>query len=149
MRTWGLAHTGADQIVFLPEQRILFTGDLVENRCFAIFPWFPPDDTDVDGDRWIAVLEQLERLEPATVVPGHGEVGDAGVIATAREYLELLRAETRRLADEGASEEEVATQLDESMRALHQDWAQPEWIASGARYFYAAYGHERGAGGRP
>jgi glyoxylase-like metal-dependent hydrolase (beta-lactamase superfamily II) len=143
LRTWGLAHTRSDQVVFLPEQRILFAGDLVEHRCFAIFPWFPPDDTDVDGDRWIAVLEELERLEPATVVPGHGEVGDAGVIAAAREYLELLRAETRRLADEGASEEEVATQLDESMRALHPDWAQPEWIASGAKYFYAAYGEER------
>jgi hypothetical protein len=69
------------------------------------------------------------------------------VIATAREYLQLLRAETRRLVDEGASEAEVGTQLDESMRALHPDWAQPEWIASGARYFYAAYGQNRDAGG--
>lgn len=142
-RTWGLAHTRADQIVFLEEQRILFTGDLVENRCFAIFPWFPPDDTDVDGDRWIAVLEELERLEPQIVVPGHGDLGDAGVITAAREYLQQLRSETRRLADHGASEEETAEQLDHSMRELHPDWAQPEWIASGARYFYAAYAQER------
>ena len=73
LRTYGLAHTRGDQVVFLPESRVLFTGDLVESRCFAIFPWFPPDDADVDGDRWIAVLEELERLEPAIVVPGHGE----------------------------------------------------------------------------
>lgn len=145
LRTWGLAHTRADEIVFLPEQRVLFTGDLVESRCFAIFPWFPPDDADVDGDRWIAVLEELERLEPEIVVPGHGEVGDAGVIATAREYLELLRSETRRLADEGATEEQAAAALDRSMRELHPDWAQPEWIASGARCFYAAYRRERPA----
>lgn len=144
LRTWGLAHTRADQVVFLPEQRVLFTGDLVENRCFAIFPWFPPDDTDVDGDRWIAVLEELERLEPAVVVPGHGEIGDAGVVATAREYLQLLRSETRRLADEGATEEETGEELDRSMRELHPDWAQPEWIASGARHFHAAYTQERG-----
>ena len=108
LRSWGLAHTQADQVVFLREQRILFTGDLVESRCFAIFPWFPPDDTDVDGDRWIAVLEELERLEPTIVVPGHGEIGDAGVIADARTYLELLRAESRRLADEGASADQTA-----------------------------------------
>jgi len=38
LRTWGLAHTTADQVVFLPDQRILFTGDLVETECFAIFP---------------------------------------------------------------------------------------------------------------
>jgi glyoxylase-like metal-dependent hydrolase (beta-lactamase superfamily II) len=143
LRTWGLAHTRADQIVFLPEQRILFTGDLVESRCFAIFPWFPPDDVDVDGDRWIAVLEELERLEPAIVVPGHGEVGDAGVVSTAREYLELLRAETRRLADEGASEDDAAGELDRSLRELHPDWDQPEWISFGARCFYTAYARER------
>jgi glyoxylase-like metal-dependent hydrolase (beta-lactamase superfamily II) len=143
LRTWGLAHTRADQVVFLPEGRVLFTGDLVESRCFAIFPWFPPDDADVDGDRWIAVLEELERLEPEVVVPGHGEVGGPEVIATAREYLEQLRAETRRLADNGASEDEVAAELDRTMRERHPDWAQPEWIAFGARCFYDAYARER------
>src|SRR6188474_2293021 len=90
LRDWGRAHTLGDQTVFLPEQRVLFTGDLVEERCFAIFPWFPPDDVDVDGHRWIEVLEELERLDPAIVVPGHGDVGGPELIATAREYLELL-----------------------------------------------------------
>jgi glyoxylase-like metal-dependent hydrolase (beta-lactamase superfamily II) len=139
LRTWGLAHTQADQIVWLPEQRILFTGDLVESRCFAIFPWFPPNDVDVDGDKWIAVLEELERLEPEIVVPGHGELGDTSVIATAREYIKQLRSETFRLAGEGASEDAVAEELDRSFRALHPDWDQPEWIAFGARCFYAAH----------
>ena len=50
LRTWGLAHTRSDQVVWLPEERILFTGDLVEERCFAIFPYFPPEDADVDGE---------------------------------------------------------------------------------------------------
>jgi glyoxylase-like metal-dependent hydrolase (beta-lactamase superfamily II) len=142
LRTWGLAHTRGDQVVFLREPRVLFTGDLVESRCFAIFPWFPPDDVDVDGDRWIAVLEELERLEPEVVVPGHGELGGTEVIATAREYLEELRSETRRLAAEGSSEDEVAAELDRAFRARHPDWAQPEWIAFGARCFYAAYARE-------
>jgi glyoxylase-like metal-dependent hydrolase (beta-lactamase superfamily II) len=144
LRTWGLAHTKADQVVFLREQRVLFTGDLVESRCFAIFPWFPPDDVDVDGDRWIAVLEELERLDPAIVVPGHGEIGGAEVLATAREYLQQLRAQTRALADEGASEDDVAGELDRSMRERHPDWDQPEWIAFGARCFFTAHARDRG-----
>jgi glyoxylase-like metal-dependent hydrolase (beta-lactamase superfamily II) len=145
LQTWGLAHTRGDQTVFLPEQRVLFTGDLVEERCFAIFPWFPPDDVDVDGHRWIEVLEELERLDPAIVVPGHGNVGGPELIATAREYLELLRDETARLADEGATEDDLAAELDRSLRALHPDWAQPEWIAFGARCFYTAYTREPAA----
>lgn len=137
LRSVGLAHTGGDQIVFVPEQRVLFTGDLVESRCFAIFPWFPPDDIDVDGNRWIAVLEQLEQLEPDIVVPGHGDIGGAEVIREAREYLESLRDDTRRLAAEGASQDDAAAEVDRTMRERHPDWAQPEWIAFGVRSFYA------------
>jgi hypothetical protein len=72
-------------------------------------------------------------------VPGHGDVGGVEVIVAAREYLELLRDETERLADEGRSEDEVAAELDRSLRALHPDWAQPEWIDFGARCFYTAH----------
>lgn len=136
--TWGLAHTRGDQVVFLPDERVLFTGDLVESRCFAIFPYFPPDDVDVDGDRWIRVLEELERLEPEVVVPGHGAVGGTDVIATAREYLVLLRDETKRLTGEGLDADAIAEQLDRDLRALHPDWVQPEWIAFGARSFHAS-----------
>lgn len=139
LEEWGRAHTLGDQTVFLPEQRVLFCGDLVEERCFAIFPWFPPDDVDVDGHRWIEVLHELERLDPAVVVPGHGDVGGVEVISGAREYLELLRDETERLVREGRSENEVAAELDRSMRELHPDWAQPEWVDFGARCFYAAH----------
>ena len=62
-------HTAGDQVVFLPGQRILFTGDLVESECFAIFPWFPPDDVAVDGDRWIAVLQELPGSSAFSVFP--------------------------------------------------------------------------------
>jgi glyoxylase-like metal-dependent hydrolase (beta-lactamase superfamily II) len=139
LRAWGQAHTLSDQTVFLPEQRVLFTGDLVEERCFAIFPWFPPDDVDVEGERWIEVLRELERLEPAVVVPGHGDVGGVEVVTAAREYIELLRDETEKLVRAGRSEDEVAAELDRSFRELHPDWAQPEWIDFGARCFYAAH----------
>jgi glyoxylase-like metal-dependent hydrolase (beta-lactamase superfamily II) len=138
LRTWGLAHTRSDQVVFLPEERILFTGDLVEERCFAIFPYFPPEDADVDGERWIAVLERLEALEPELVVPGHGDVSGPGVIAEAREYITLLRDESRRLKGTGVGVDDAVEQLDASMRALHPDWVQTEWIGFGVRHFYSS-----------
>jgi glyoxylase-like metal-dependent hydrolase (beta-lactamase superfamily II) len=138
LRTWGLAHTRADQVAWLPEERVLFAGDLVEEGCFAIFPYFPPDDVDVDGERWIRVLDELEALEPELVVPGHGAVGDASLIATARTYLTQLRDETQELAGAGVGVDEAVARLDASMRALHPDWVQPEWIAFGVRQFHAA-----------
>jgi glyoxylase-like metal-dependent hydrolase (beta-lactamase superfamily II) len=138
LRTYGGTHTKGDSWVFLPDERILFTGDLVENKGFAIFPYFPPDDTDVNGERWIEALEVMERLDPAIVVPGHGDVSDVGVVTAAREYLVQLRDETRRLAGEGAAIDDIVAQLETDMQQRHPDWAQPEWIGLGARSFHAA-----------
>lgn len=137
LRRFGLAHTRGDQVVFCPEERVLFTGDLVESRIFPIYPFFPPDDADVDGSRWIEVLRRLEELEPAVVVPGHGEVGDVGVITIAREYHELLRTETFRLADEGLSADEAVAALEQTVLDAHPGWDQPEWVGFGIRCFHA------------
>jgi glyoxylase-like metal-dependent hydrolase (beta-lactamase superfamily II) len=137
LRTWGVAHTRSDQVVYLPEERILFAGDLVEERIFPIYPYFPPDDADVDGDRWIEVLRRLEELGPAVVVPGHGAVGDVRVIAVAREFHELLRDGTLRLAAEGRDVDEIVAELGPELQARHPDWEQPEWIGFGIRSFYA------------
>jgi glyoxylase-like metal-dependent hydrolase (beta-lactamase superfamily II) len=123
--------------VFLPDERILFAGDLVESRIFPIYPWFPPDDADVDGTRWIDVLAWLESLEPAQVVPGHGEVGDVSLIRVAREYHELLREETYAQADAGADADDAVAAIQPRMRERYPDWEQPEWIALGVRCFHA------------
>ncbi len=133
LRPTGLAHTRGDQVVFLPEERILFTGDLVETRAFPIFPYFPPGDTDVSGLRWIAALAGLEALEPATVVPGHGEVGDASLVSAYREELELTRDETARLAAEGLDDDDLVAALEAEIRGRYPDWDAPEWIALAGR----------------
>jgi glyoxylase-like metal-dependent hydrolase (beta-lactamase superfamily II) len=137
LRTYGRAHTRGDQIVWLPDERILFTGDLVEERIFPIYPYFPPDDADVDGDLWTEVLRKLEALEPRTVVPGHGSVSDVGVIRVAREFHERVRDETYALADAGASAEGAVAQIEPRMLELHPDWDQPEWIGFAVRCFHA------------
>jgi glyoxylase-like metal-dependent hydrolase (beta-lactamase superfamily II) len=135
--TRGRAHTRGDQIVFLPVERILFTGDLVESRIFPIYPYFPPDDADVDGGLWIDVLAWLEALDPAHVVPGHGEVGDGSLIAAAREYHVLIRDETFAHADAGADPDDAVATIEPAVRNRYPDWDQPEWIGFAIRCFHA------------
>ena len=137
LRSFGLGHTRGDQVVFCPDERVLFTGDLVESRIFPIYPFFPPDDADVDGSRWIEVLRRLEELAPALVVPGHGQVSDVAVITTAREYHETLRAETFALVDAGLSADDAVSALEQRMLDAHPDWDQPEWVGFGIRCFHA------------
>src|SRR5215470_8560098 len=92
LRSCGPAHTAGDQTI-LVDDRVLFAGDLLETRMFPIAPYFPPHDTDVDGSRWITVLDQLTALDPAIVVPGHGEVTDRTLIRDVRDYLDHVRSE--------------------------------------------------------
>jgi glyoxylase-like metal-dependent hydrolase (beta-lactamase superfamily II) len=139
LRTWGRAHSRGDQAVFLPVERVLFTGDLVENRFYPIFPFFPPYDVDVDGRNWITVVEELQRLDSQIVVPGHGEVGDPGLLATTHEYLSLLLSETKRLAAEGNSADAIIAVLDRQLRTRYPDWdtSEPWRIATGVQTFLA------------
>jgi len=137
LRTWGRAHSRGDQVVFLPAERVLFAGDLVENRFYPIFPFIPPYDVDVDGRNWITVVEELQRLDPRIVVPGHGEVGDTGLLATTHEYLTLLWSETKRLAGEGNDAEAITAALDRQFRTRYPDWdtTEPWRIATGVQSF--------------
>jgi glyoxylase-like metal-dependent hydrolase (beta-lactamase superfamily II) len=135
LRTWGLAHTAGDQVVWLPQERILFTGDLAEERIFPIFPWFPPNDADIDGARWAQVLGELIAWNPAIVVPGHGDLGGAEILKAVRDYMVDLG---RRVAAErktGKDADAIVASLGPKIRAEHPDWAAPEWIDFAIRYY--------------
>jgi glyoxylase-like metal-dependent hydrolase (beta-lactamase superfamily II) len=129
LRGVGTAHTRGDQVVWLPEERVLFAGDLVENRFFPILP-----DADAHGSPWIDVLARLEGLGPAVVVPGHGEVGEAALIGEVREYLELVRARVREL---GGDVDALKERLEPELRERYAGWANPIWIPFAIERFHA------------
>jgi glyoxylase-like metal-dependent hydrolase (beta-lactamase superfamily II) len=137
LRETGLAHTRGDQVVLMADASVLFTGDLVEEGGFPIFPYFPPDDVDVDGSAWIDVLADLEQLGADVVVPGHGARGGVEVIAGQRAFMEALRSAAYGAADEGRSADEAVADLEAGLQALHPDWTQPEWVGFGIRCFHA------------
>lgn len=131
---FGLAHTRGDQVVFVPKDHVLFAGDLLENRIFPIVPWFPPQDVDVNGSRWIEVLARLEELEPAVVVPGHGEVTGPELIGQVRAYLEDVR---NRVKSASGLVEGVKAALEPEILAHYPGWDAPEWIGFAIECFYA------------
>jgi glyoxylase-like metal-dependent hydrolase (beta-lactamase superfamily II) len=131
LRATGRAHSKGDQVVTVPDVDILFAGDLVDAGQFAIFPWFPPHDTDVSGTRWLAVMQRLVADSPQIVVPGHGDVGGPRLLADVRDYLQLLRDETWVRRDSALSEETIVEEISALMVQRHPDWAGQEWIEKG------------------
>ncbi|TDD47344.1 MBL fold metallo-hydrolase [Kribbella antibiotica] len=139
LQATGRAHSRGDQIITVPDSSVMFTGDLVETGQFAIFPWFPPHDTDVSGVRWIKVMERLYGENPAIVVPGHGSVGDARLLADVRDYLTELRDETWVRRDSAVPEETIAEEVRALLIERHPDWRLPEWIDRGVGCFCSEY----------
>jgi len=104
----GPAYTPGDTLVWLPEQRVLFAGDVVAvERMPAVGPM-----SDTAG--WIAAFERIGALEPAHIVPGHGHVTDlARARADTRDYLLALRRGIAELIDNGGTLDQVS-QVDQS-----------------------------------
>jgi len=125
----GPAHTLGDQLVSLPDDRLLFAGDLVENRFFPIL-----FGAASHGSDWITLLERLEGMEPATVVPGHGAVGDVGLVRDVREYLEWVRSLVQENA--GGGLDELKTELEPRVQERYSDWDNPIWIGFAIENFH-------------
>jgi glyoxylase-like metal-dependent hydrolase (beta-lactamase superfamily II) len=128
----GPAHTRGDNFVFVEEDGVLFTGDVVTNRFFPIFP-----DADASGKNWLAILDQLDELHTHTIVPGHGEVGDTALIGTERTYLKAVQSRVTELKAQGKSADESAKLLSVEFRAKYPDWDNPGWVGDAVKRFYA------------
>lgn len=131
LRATGRAHSLGDQVIRVPDEDVLFTGDLVETGQFAIFPWFPPHSTEVSGSRWIEVMRRLAEGRPRVVVPGHGDAGGPELLTDIQDYLELLRDETWRRRDSAMSEETIVEEVTAVMIERYPKWAGREWIEKG------------------
>ena len=149
LRATGRAHSRGDQVVTVPDAGVLFTGDLVEAGQFAIFPWFPPHETDVSGTRWIGVMERLLAERPDVVVPGHGDVGGTPLLAEVRDYLRLLRDETWARRDSAMSEETTVEEITALMIERRPEWTGREWISGGVGCLCAEHAARPVAGGNP
>ena len=82
----GPAHAPEDLMVYVPSEKVLFAGDLV-------FRGRIPFVGNADSKGWLLALDEIERLNPNVVIPGHGSYSTKPLedIAFTRSYLKYLR----------------------------------------------------------
>ena len=129
--TRGPLHTKGDTMIFVEEDRVLFSGDVVMNNAFlAASP-------NSSIKTWLTTLDELDALKPAVVVPSHGGIGDAALIARDREYLTAVQVRVAQLKAEGKSVEDVAQAVAPEVQAKFPTWTSPARVATAARAAYA------------
>ena len=99
------AHTTNDVVAYLPDDGVVFTGDLVfhQGTPFAV-------QGSVTG--WLEVLDELEALGAERLVPGHGPICDAAVIDDVRRYLGFVIATAAAARAAGISPLDAAQDTD-------------------------------------
>jgi len=97
----GRAHTAGDVVAFVPDAKVVFSGDLVEYRsaCYC---------GDAHFKDWPATLDRLSELNARALVPGRGaalgspELAAEGIAMT-RDFLSTLYGSVSKSAEAGRS----------------------------------------------
>jgi cyclase len=102
---FGTAHTSGDIFVWLPAEKVVFTGDACVNSNNNYLG-------DGDTGSWIEVLTRVQALGPRWVVPGHGKLGKGDVLEDQKRYFVELRRQVGGLIGQGKTVDEAKTLVD-------------------------------------
>ena len=102
---FGRAHTGGDVVIYLPQEKVVFTGDMMLPGLAYM--------GDGHVDEWPDALEGLKGLDFDTWLPGHGPVMRSKVpISNFQDYLRDLWVKSNELYRLGVKWQEAAMQID-------------------------------------
>lgn len=113
----GRANSPADVTIYLPEERVLFTGDILvqDPLPYPFAAWPVP---------WVGVLRELEALPVAALVPGHGPVmRDHAYTRRVRRLMEAVTTRADSMVRLGMTLEQVQDGMDlEDVRRGYPAW---------------------------
>jgi glyoxylase-like metal-dependent hydrolase (beta-lactamase superfamily II) len=125
----GPAHTRGDTLVWVPDARTVFTGDILFIDGTPIM-WVGP------VGNWIGACERMLELDVDVVVPGHGPITGKDGIRSVRDYLRYIEKEARARFDAGMPAEDAARDI---ALADYDSWGDPERIAVNVDTLYLEF----------
>ena len=101
----GRGHTDTDVVVYLPRERIVASGDLMESQISYMGDSYP--------DEWPATLDRLRAIDFDTVMPGHGVVFKGKTKIEAFEgYVREVTRQANEFRKQGLTAEQAAAKID-------------------------------------
>jgi glyoxylase-like metal-dependent hydrolase (beta-lactamase superfamily II) len=114
---FGGAHTKGDELTFVEPDRTLVSGDVVQNKVIP----------NIFGDggtpaTWLAVLDKVQALNAARILPDHSEPGDGSLVAAERDLIAGIQTRALALKQQGVSVEDAGKQISVELKTQHPDW---------------------------
>ena len=114
----GPAHTRGDTLVHVPQDRTVFTGDILFNGGTPI-AWAGP------VSNWVRACDRILDMDVDVVVPGHGPIADKQAVRDMKGYLEFVQDETRKRFDKGMNARDAAFDIP---LGRYADWGDAERV---------------------
>ena len=129
--TFGGGHTQSDTILYLPADQIVFMGDLLTVKCHPFLG-------DGDPGELPRILDAVNRLAPAQLVPGHGPVSSVNELQQMQSYLAMVtEGALTELAFQFEDEAELTNKIARfPMPKLFTGWERSENFAANLRFLY-------------
>jgi glyoxylase-like metal-dependent hydrolase (beta-lactamase superfamily II) len=126
----GPAHTHGDVLIHVPQDRVVYTGDILFIDGTPLI-WVGP------VANWLAACDRILDMDVDYIVPGHGPLTDRAGVQRVKDYLSYVDRETRKRFDAGMSWKEAARDI-----ALgdFSAWLDAERIAINVNTLYREYG---------
>jgi cyclase len=114
---WAPAHTSGDLVVYLPDEKIVFTGDIIATQL--------PDplihlEKNGSSEGWITTAKGIAALNADQFVPGHGDVQTKAAIQKREADAAAKRAKIKELVAQGKSLDEIKAAVDPPAPAAAQ-----------------------------
>jgi cyclase len=104
LRFLGRGHTAGDVVIYLPAEKILYTGDLFYDGAPFLADGFPLE--------FIETLEKVKGIDAEMILGGHGSiVRDKSRIDARQEYLRDYWAQAKASHDAGLSPADAFAKL--------------------------------------
>ncbi|MFC1914125.1 MBL fold metallo-hydrolase [Chloroflexota bacterium] len=97
-------HTDAHIVVYIPQEKVLFTGDNFTNLTQPAMSHSMPLE-------WVKSLKKAEAMDVDVIVPGHGKVCDKTEIANFRRFIQKCIDMVKEAIKQGMTMEEAAARL--------------------------------------
>lgn len=104
----GPSHSEGSLLVWLPQHRVLFTGDI-------LFTDFHPYMGEGDLAGWIRNLDYILSLDAKIIIPGHGPISGKKDVEKMKEYLLAFDKKAKELAARSGDADQIAAELKKTL----------------------------------
>jgi glyoxylase-like metal-dependent hydrolase (beta-lactamase superfamily II) len=128
----GPCHQIGDTIVHVPNERVIFAGDVLFQQCTPM-GWVGT------YQNWFECLDMMLDLNPLVIVPGHGPLCGPEGIKEMKAYLQYVLSESRTYFDKGLSSLEASKRIE---LGPYAEWHAPARLYMNVERAYREFRNE-------